>query len=246
MDRLDKHSTNKANLLKALNEVTKTLNVIQDVVKEDPTLNKKVLEATKAYIAHSNNIFELLSLAKNFDLSSLKSLVETVKADTKEPSSNTEGEHVAMKDDTKNPKSDKTEEEPTNAKIATDDVESLVKLVYASKVVQEDPDEPIRVPYMINGKMYHLTNDEINEQLEKEDKIKKATEEAKRLEMTKTEVIKIVQEKAKKIGIDPKKIISAKAGEKFKKAQDAKMQVLKIKHSQNVKRLVELNKKRAE
>ncbi|GJY02350.1 hypothetical protein Tco_0360502 [Tanacetum coccineum] len=101
-------------------------------------------------------------------------------------------------------------------KIVTDDVESLVKLVPASKVVQEDPDEPIRVPYMINGKMYHLTNEEINEHLEKKDKIKKAAEEAKRLEMIKTKVIKIVQEEAEKIRIDPKKVISAKAAEQYK------------------------------
>ncbi|GKA23324.1 hypothetical protein Tco_0709286 [Tanacetum coccineum] len=167
-------------------------------------------------------------------------------ADTEEPPSHTEGEHVAMMDDTKKPESDKAEEESTNAKIATDDVESPVKLVHASKVVQEDPDEPIRVPYMINGKMYHLTNDEINEHLEKEDKIKKATKEANRLEMTKTEMIKLIQEEAEKIEIDPKKIISAKAGEKFKKAQDAEMQVLKREHSQKVKRLMELNKKRVE
>ncbi|GKD86313.1 hypothetical protein Tco_1357467 [Tanacetum coccineum] len=39
---------------------------------------------------------------------------------------------------------------------------------------------------------------------------------------------------------------SAKAGEKFKKAQDAEHQVLKREHSQKVKRLTDLNKKRAE
>ncbi|GKC40019.1 hypothetical protein Tco_1052403 [Tanacetum coccineum] len=89
-------------------------------------------------------------------------------------------------------------------KIATDDVESLMKLVPASKVVQEDPNEPIR---------------------------RKRTK-SRRLEITKTEVIKIVQEEAEKIKIDPKKIISAKAGEKFKKAQDAEMQVLKKEHLQ--------------
>nr|GEX77955.1 hypothetical protein [Tanacetum cinerariifolium] len=82
-----------------------------------------------------------------------------------------------------------------------------------------------RVPYMINGKIHYLTNDEINANFKKEDKIKKAAEEAKRFEMTKIKVIKIVQEEAEKIGIDPKKVISAKAGEKFKKAQDAEMQV---------------------
>ncbi|GKE21861.1 hypothetical protein Tco_1433373, partial [Tanacetum coccineum] len=100
-------------------------------------------------------------------------------------------------------------------KIATGDVESPKKL---SKVVRANPNEPIRVPYMINGKMYHLTNDEINEHLKKEDKIKKADEEAK----------------------------SAEAGEKFKKAQDAEMQVHKRQHTEKSKRLIELNKKRAE
>ncbi|GKC90412.1 hypothetical protein Tco_1151061 [Tanacetum coccineum] len=131
--------------------------------------------------------------------------------DTKEPHYHIEGEHVAMDDNTKKPESNKAEEEPTNTilistvkptetqpittiisipqpessqapkrtdkgkKIVTGDVEALVKLVPASKVVQEDPDEPIR-----------------------------------------TKVIKIVQEEAENIRIDPKKIISTKAGEKFK------------------------------
>ncbi|GJT53429.1 hypothetical protein Tco_0988483 [Tanacetum coccineum] len=99
---------------------------------------------------------------------------------------------------------------------------------------------------MINVKVYHLTNDEINTHLEKEDKVKKAAEEAKMFEMTKIEVIKVVQEEAEKIGLDPKKIISAKAGEKFKKAQDAKHQVLKREHSQKAKRAMELRKKRVE
>ncbi|GJS50936.1 hypothetical protein Tco_0624298 [Tanacetum coccineum] len=155
------------------------------------------------------------------DIINIRSFVEVLVlnqyADTEEPLSHTEGEHVAMKDDTKKPESDKAEEEPINApessqapkrtdkgkKIATGDVESLMKLVPASKVVREDPNKPIR-----------------------------------------TEVIKIVQEEAEKIKIDPKKIISAKAGEKFKKAQDAELQVLKREHSQKVKRLMELNKKR--
>ncbi|GJR52195.1 hypothetical protein Tco_1402716 [Tanacetum coccineum] len=319
MDRLDKHSTDRAKLLKALNEVIETLKFIHDAVKEDLALNKKVLEATEAYTTHSTNISELLSLAKTFDFFGLKSLVKTVKAALdaqndhmetwaksstsmawnvspgltkiehtqafmqadlsslksdsselksmmteiyqafKESPSHTEGEHVAIEDDTKKPESNKAEEEPTNPessqapkrtdkgkKIATGDIESPVKLVLALKMVREDPDEPIRVPYMINGKMYHLINDEINEHLKKEDKIKKTAEKAKRLEMTKTKVIKIVQEEAEKIGIDPKKVISAKAGEKFKKVQDAEMQVHKRQHIEKTKRLMELNKKRAE
>nr|GEV23822.1 probable methionine--tRNA ligase [Tanacetum cinerariifolium] len=80
--------------------------------------------------------------------------------------------------------------------IATDEVkEPTKKLVHASNVIRPDPDESVRVPYMINGKM--------------------------------NEVIKVVKEEAEMIGLDPKIIVSAKAGEKFKKAQDALHQVLK-------------------
>ncbi|GKC47048.1 hypothetical protein Tco_1064770 [Tanacetum coccineum] len=83
-------------------------------------------------------------------------------------------------------------------------------------------------------------------QRKKNSRKKKAAEEARILAISKLGVIKVVQEEAKKIGLDPKKIASAKAGEKFKKAQDAEHQVLKREHSQKVKRLTEINKKRAE
>ncbi|GJW06170.1 hypothetical protein Tco_1568593 [Tanacetum coccineum] len=81
--------------------------------------------------------------------------------------------------------------------------------------------------------------------LDKEEKLGKAAEEARLLAISKLKVINVVQEEAEKIGLDPNKIPSAKAGEKFKKAQDAEHQVLKREHSQKVKRLIELNKKRA-
>ncbi|GKD20199.1 hypothetical protein Tco_1221902 [Tanacetum coccineum] len=59
--------------------------------------------------------------------------------------------------------------------------------------------------------------------------------------MNKPEVIKVVREEAKNIGINPKIVISAQAGEKFKKAQDAEHEVLKREHTQKAKRLMELN-----
>ncbi|GJR89775.1 hypothetical protein Tco_0213786 [Tanacetum coccineum] len=150
------------NLLKDLNGVTETLKVVQDAFKDDPALNKKVIEATEAYTKNSSTLTELLSLAN-----------------TEEPPSHTEGEHVAMKDDTKKPESDKAEEEPTRAvpistispltdpileilvpqregkAIATDDQPDIqTKLVPASKEVRPDPDAPILVPYEINGKNF--------------------------------------------------------------------------------------------
>nr|GEX12434.1 hypothetical protein [Tanacetum cinerariifolium] len=74
------------------------------------------------------------------------------------------------------------------------------KLVKALSIVCLDPDEPVRVKFMINGKTYYLADKEIQE---------------------KTKVIKVVREESKKIGIYPKEAIPSKAGELFKKTQDA-------------------------
>ncbi|GJZ72302.1 hypothetical protein Tco_0636153 [Tanacetum coccineum] len=155
-------------------------------------------------------------------------------ADTEEPLSHTEGEHAAV------------EEEPTNAllittvkptEISTLKVQPITTIISTS---QPGPSIPQR-----EGKAI-LTDEQIQAHLDKEKKIKKASKEAKMFEMTKTEVIKVVQEEAEKIGLDPKKIISAKACEKFKKARDAEHQVLKREHSQKTKRAIELRMKRVE
>ncbi|GKC98023.1 hypothetical protein Tco_1168298 [Tanacetum coccineum] len=53
---------------------------------------------------------------------------------------------------------------------------SLKKLVLVSREVCQDPDEPIRVLYDIRGKIYQLTNDEIQAHLDKEEDIKKKAE----------------------------------------------------------------------
>nr|GEX29204.1 uncharacterized mitochondrial protein AtMg00810-like [Tanacetum cinerariifolium] len=80
MDSLDKIATDIINLLKALTKVTETLKVIQDAVKDDSTLNKKVIEVTKAYTNNSINISKLLTLVKNFYFQGLKSLAEFIQA----------------------------------------------------------------------------------------------------------------------------------------------------------------------
>ncbi|GJX89708.1 hypothetical protein Tco_0341722 [Tanacetum coccineum] len=125
-----------------------------------------------------------------------------------ENDTHTDGEHIAMEDD-------KVKEEPT---IEVTLIESTSKPPLADPILEnQDLDEPIRVPYMINGKMQYLTVEEINAYLEKEDKIKKATEEAKMLEMTRIKVIKVVQEEAEKIRLDPKAIKSAKEGKRYER-----------------------------
>ncbi|GJY20533.1 hypothetical protein Tco_0393099 [Tanacetum coccineum] len=72
--------------------------------------------------------------------------------------------------------------------------------------------------------------------------IRKAEEEARLLAITKPEVIKVVQEEAEKIGLDPKAIKRAKAGEMFKKSQYAKHDVLKRQHTEKVRKSLELRK----
>ncbi|GKB99213.1 putative reverse transcriptase domain-containing protein [Tanacetum coccineum] len=60
------------------------------------------------------------------------------------------------------------------------------------------------VEFMINGKIIYLTELEIQEYWDKEEKMKKVAEEAKLLAMSRPELIKVVCEEAKKLGIDPK------------------------------------------
>ncbi|GJX72181.1 hypothetical protein Tco_0309352 [Tanacetum coccineum] len=105
-------------------------------------------------------------------------------------------------------------------RIATEsDEDPLKKLVPASTIVRPDPDE---------------------------EKLRKATEEERLLAISKPEVIKVVQEEAEKIGLDPKKIASAKVVEKFKKAQDAEQQVLKREHTEKVGKSLKFRKHKFE
>ncbi|GKD24272.1 hypothetical protein Tco_1230486, partial [Tanacetum coccineum] len=82
MDSLNKTATDRTNILKALNGVTETLKVIQNAIKDDPALNKKVIKATKAYTKNSTALTELLTLIKNSYFQGLKSSFEFLQATT--------------------------------------------------------------------------------------------------------------------------------------------------------------------
>nr|GEV92906.1 hypothetical protein [Tanacetum cinerariifolium] len=106
---------------------------------------------------------------------------------------------------------------------------SSKKLMPASREVRHNLDEHIRVPYDIHGKIYQLTNDEIQAHLDKEKEIKKKAKEPRLLAMTKFEIIKVVHKDAEKARINLKIVLSAKRGEEFKKIQDAEHQKKKNK-----------------
>nr|GEV84620.1 hypothetical protein [Tanacetum cinerariifolium] len=84
--------------------------------------------------------------------------------------------------------------------------------------------------------------EEIQEYWDKEEEIKKAEEEARLNAISKTKVIKVVREEAKKLSIHPKEAITTKAGELFKKAYDAEHEVLKRQHTEKVRKSLELTK----
>nr|GEU90201.1 hypothetical protein [Tanacetum cinerariifolium] len=60
--------------------ILNNLKKVHNAVKDDPALNKKVLEAAEAYTKNSTNLTELLTMVKNFDCSNLKTNVESLLA----------------------------------------------------------------------------------------------------------------------------------------------------------------------
>ncbi|GJU12391.1 hypothetical protein Tco_1134787 [Tanacetum coccineum] len=90
--------------------------------------------------------------------------------------------------------------------------------VKASSIVHPDPNEPVRVEFIFNGRTFYLTEQEIQDYWDKEEQIKKAEEEARLNAISKHEVIKVIREEAKKLGIHLKEAITTKVGELFKKA----------------------------
>nr|GEU79038.1 hypothetical protein [Tanacetum cinerariifolium] len=109
-------------------------------------------------------------------------------ADTEEPLSHTKGENDDME---------------------TQETEVEKKPMPASPVVRQDPDEPMRIPYEIYEKLYNLTNDEIQEYLNKEEDIKKKVEQARLLAMTKPEIIKLLGRKRTRMELEPEICIPA-------------------------------------
>ncbi|GJU84620.1 hypothetical protein Tco_1292166 [Tanacetum coccineum] len=137
-----------------------------------------------------------------------------------------------------------TEEPPSHTEGETEDPKMAIPIssIQPTEVPQTQA-QPITT-ITTHSKVFSSISRMINGQKKKgcnwsaEEPSKKPTEVEKKNS-------KWVQEEAEKIGLDPNKIACSKVGEKFKKAQDAEHQVLKREHSQKVKRLTELNKKRA-
>ncbi|GJW02165.1 hypothetical protein Tco_1561021 [Tanacetum coccineum] len=80
MSSLDKSCNATSDLYKGLNIITELLKEINNAIKDDPAINKKISEATESFIKIFANITEVLSLVKGFDFSDLQSTVKDLLA----------------------------------------------------------------------------------------------------------------------------------------------------------------------
>ncbi|GJU97508.1 hypothetical protein Tco_1326779 [Tanacetum coccineum] len=189
IDCVDRTATDRTNLLTTLNRVIESFKVIQVVVKDDLTKDKKLLNALRL----QSSLRMLLTFL-------MKNLLLTLKG----------GGNVAIEDDTEKTNSAKAEKEPTNAVPISivKPIETLTSEVPPiTTIISTSQPERSQVPQREEKGI--ATNKQLKDKAKlKEDKIKKAAEEAKMLEMTKTEVIKVVREEAEKIRLDLKKILN--------------------------------------
>nr|GEU49438.1 AT-hook motif nuclear-localized protein 1-like [Tanacetum cinerariifolium] len=145
------------------------------------------------------------------------------------------------------PESPYTTPKPNRGKgIARDTNESQPKLIKALMKVCSDPDTSVLIPFEINGKLYHITNQEIQARMELEERKQKVAHEARLLALSKPELIKVVTEVVTEARVDPNTLQSIKGGQEFIKIQDAKIKVLNKEHSENLKKEKKLRKKRIE
>ncbi|GJZ40452.1 hypothetical protein Tco_0587015 [Tanacetum coccineum] len=114
-------------------------------------------------------------------------------------------------------------------------VRSLTKNKGKTSSEVEPDTEPLQLQTFADVQAFLLSKDELDKESDEEEVLDAGED-----------MDEDPQEEAEKIGLDPKKIISAKAGEKFKKAHDAEHQVLKREHSQKAKRAMKLIMKRVE
>nr|GEW10281.1 retrovirus-related Pol polyprotein from transposon TNT 1-94 [Tanacetum cinerariifolium] len=80
MSSLDKSNTTISDFYKGLNIITELLKEINNVVKDELVINKKINEATDSFTKISTNITEVLSLVKYFNFSDLQSFVNAHQA----------------------------------------------------------------------------------------------------------------------------------------------------------------------
>ncbi|GKB11434.1 hypothetical protein Tco_0845357 [Tanacetum coccineum] len=206
-------------ILNQLNAFQSTLNTlssqctsISESLKEEPKLSRKFQPPPPQAVQQfqQSHCLKSMQLLRGEFIETDGGLVK--------PPSYTKGEQLSSEETIKEAQTEHVEKEP---KVEDVEMEHAQKpqLVKASSKVYPNPDAPVYVPFEINGKLYHLTNKEIQAHYKLEERNQNAVEEAKLLEMNKSELIK------------------------FRKIQDAEIKVLNREHSEKIRKARELRKK---
>ncbi|GJS24580.1 hypothetical protein Tco_0453212 [Tanacetum coccineum] len=239
-------------------------------LKEDPALNKKVLEAAKAYTKNSTNLTNLFTLSVGPRMTRIENThahiqfdIASLKQDTFEIKNIMIEIFCAFKGHSFSTPSSSV---PTTTLAITEEKNDIV----TKEVVEK---EPAKEPETKNVEKEHVQEPQVTEPIPttivrpltkrapklkmigsssrfqltntilEEEKLEKAARDARLLEMNKFELIKVVHEEATKVGVDPKIISSAKGGKEFVNIQEAKIKVLNREHSEKIKIARELKKK---
>nr|GFB49642.1 hypothetical protein [Tanacetum cinerariifolium] len=169
MSTLDKSSSSISDLYKGLNVITELLKDINNAVKDNPATNKKINEAIKTFSKISAQTNKILSLLETFTFSNIRSTMQDLhsyaleqeEASTDWTKSST---NIAWNLGLRMTVIGISQTALKLKRIATElEKDPSKKLVPASTIICPDPDEPIRVKFMINGKIVYLTEQEIQE-----------------------------------------------------------------------------------
>ncbi|GJR27157.1 hypothetical protein Tco_1103389 [Tanacetum coccineum] len=183
MSSLDKSSNTISDLYKGLNIITELLKEIKNAVKDDSAHALKQDEELAAWAKSSTNMAWNLG-SRLLGLERTQNHIQSSMSSLKEDTHSIKNMMI--------PKCDK------GKGIATESDEDLSKrLVPASTIIR--PNLDALIPYTINGEVYHVTAKQLQEQMDKEELIKKAEEEARLFAISKPEVLK--KEHIKKVRI---------------------------------------------
>nr|GEV56650.1 uncharacterized mitochondrial protein AtMg00810-like [Tanacetum cinerariifolium] len=248
MSSLEKSSSTINDLYKGLEVITKLLKDITNSIKDDPATTKKVEEASKHLAKISAQTNEILSLVRSFDFFTLYSTFKNIQDHafqqeeayaTWMKSSTNMAWNLSSRISCFKRAQNHIQSSMSTLKEDTSSIKSMMTKMYNAFRGQSSsaPSSSVTPTFALIDTLANVKGEN-----DKEEEIKKAEEEARLNAISKTELINVVHEKAKKLGIYPKEAISTKAGELFKKAQDAKHEVLKRQHTKKVGKSLELRK----
>nr|GEV68825.1 retrovirus-related Pol polyprotein from transposon TNT 1-94 [Tanacetum cinerariifolium] len=212
MSSFEKSSTTISDLYKGLNIITKILKEINNAVNDDPVIHMKINEATKSFTKISTYITEAYGLKQDEELAAWAKSFTNMAWNL--------GSKLLGKKSLRN--------------LSAQLMLTLNSLVHLNLNLQslnhnQSPSSILnQSSYKEKAKRYNISllNNFRHTWIMKK----------------KPEVIKVVWEEAKKLGIHLKEAITSKAGEKFKKAQDAEHEVLKRQHTEKVRKFIKLRK----